>query len=129
MDEVSAFSVECRKCNMSYGQYVRAIERGELRPPKNDKKAVALERKHRECSRCGNIFEVRITSSGYVSQAKLCPSCLKESQRKHGAAKRTWSEYIICKKCGLPFKRERYPNGRLMNRQYCSDCGGNMQFY
>ncbi len=122
MDSITAFAVEGRKHHMTYGQYVRAVERGELIPPGQKNNAHSVLRKIRACSRCAATFELHTTPSGKLSQARLCPSCLKESQRSHGASQRKWSEYIVCKKCGTPFKRERYPNGRLTDRKYCENC-------
>jgi len=122
MDGIAAFTVEGRKNHMSYGQYVRAVERGEFAAPKVEKKKAPSSGRSRECSRCGDIFEVLFTPSGRYSQAKLWTSCLKKTQIEHGSSMRKWSEFVVCKKCGVLFKRERYPSGRLMNRCYCSDC-------
>lgn len=80
--DIASWNAEARKHHLSYGQYERAVEHGELPPPKAHRKPDA-KKIIRRCIGCGKEFEVeRRASDGYISQAKYCLCCRSNAQ--HG---------------------------------------------
>lgn len=65
------------------------------------------ENKKKVCENCGNKFLPK-------KKEKYCDICLKQIEHK--------INYITCNECGVEFKRERLPSGKLSNKSVCNSC-------
>lgn len=125
MKELDIYSVECRKHGMTYGQYVAAIDHGELPPPiaeENKRKRKAPENQPEDfykhfCERCGQPFFTRYENS----KALYCPECV-HSARKGVCGRPTVDSRKECKICKQLFDRGRDKRGVINNRTLCDRC-------
>ena len=75
--DIASWNAEARKYHLSYGQYERAVEHGELPPPKA-KRNSADEPRKRICASCGDAFVLKkyfYRGKIHYSEAKYCDTC------------------------------------------------------
>ena len=91
-DELDIYAVAARQYDMTFGQYVAAVERhGTLPPP--ERAVIRLPAKMtRKCARCGIEFPIEVTPCRVVSKRKLCDDCrvFNWAEARRNSAKRRY---------------------------------------
>ncbi len=74
-DELDIWAVAARKYDMTYGQYVAAVERHGTLPPPQKIEEPESEPEIRTCVECGREIELYLSGSGRMTKSKYCEAC------------------------------------------------------